>query len=398
MRILNVTESYAPFYEFGGPPVKVEALSRGLAGRRHEVTVLTADWGIEERFAKPSKTKTFSQTQYGWQGEDHGVRAVYLPTWLHYRATSWNPAIHRFLKNELRNYAVVHIFGLYDLLGPAVAKACRREKIPYLVEPIGMFVPIVRSLTLKRIYHGLYGKKMLVGAARIVATSEQEIRELRDGGILEKKIVLRRNGVVRPEQLPAKGMFRESKNISNESLLILFLGRLSRKKSPDLLLRAFAAVAARVEGRTVQLVFAGPDEYGMEASLRELAAGLQVADRVKFTGPVFGTEKWAAYLDADVFVLPSQNENFGNTAAESAIAGTPVIVTENCGIAPLLADGGIVIPHEERALTGALGELLRNAQLRREKGKKAALAAEKIGWEEPVRETESLYRELAEKR
>ena len=49
MRILNVTQSYAPFYEFGGPPVKVEALANGLAQRGHSVTVLTADWGYAQR-------------------------------------------------------------------------------------------------------------------------------------------------------------------------------------------------------------------------------------------------------------------------------------------------------------------------------------------------------------
>ncbi len=49
MRILNVTQSYAPFFEFGGPPVKVRALSRELAQRGHQVTVLTADWKLEER-------------------------------------------------------------------------------------------------------------------------------------------------------------------------------------------------------------------------------------------------------------------------------------------------------------------------------------------------------------
>ena len=49
MRILSVTQSYAPFYEFGGPPVKVEALANGLAQRGHGVTVLTADLGFEAR-------------------------------------------------------------------------------------------------------------------------------------------------------------------------------------------------------------------------------------------------------------------------------------------------------------------------------------------------------------
>ena len=50
MRILNVTQTYAPFLEFGGPPVKVRALSEALARRGHQVTVLTADWGLESRF------------------------------------------------------------------------------------------------------------------------------------------------------------------------------------------------------------------------------------------------------------------------------------------------------------------------------------------------------------
>jgi len=43
MRILMLTQSYAPFFEFGGPPVKVRALAEGMAHRGHEVTVLTAD-------------------------------------------------------------------------------------------------------------------------------------------------------------------------------------------------------------------------------------------------------------------------------------------------------------------------------------------------------------------
>src|SRR5574340_1232879 len=49
MRVLNVTQSYAPFFEFGGPPAKVRALAEGLARKGHSVTVLTADWGLDRR-------------------------------------------------------------------------------------------------------------------------------------------------------------------------------------------------------------------------------------------------------------------------------------------------------------------------------------------------------------
>jgi glycosyltransferase involved in cell wall biosynthesis len=135
----------------------------------------------------------------------------------------------------------------------------------------------------------------------------------------------------------------------------------------------------------------------MEARLRKMAKDLDIEERVVFVGAVFAEEKWQAYRDADIFVLPSQNENFGNTAAEAAAIGTPVIVTENCGVAPLLAEGGVVIPHEEGALVRALDTLLHNETLRERLGRQAMTAAAKIGWEEPVRETEALYRKLAEK-
>jgi glycosyltransferase involved in cell wall biosynthesis len=397
MRILNVTESYAPFYEFGGPPAKVEALSCGLAKRGNEVTVLTVDWGLEKRITGAAREKLFMRSEFGWEGEDRGVKAIYLQKWLRYRATSWNPGIGRFLKARLRDFDVVHLFGLYDLLGPAAAKACRRWNLPYVVEPIGMFVPIVRNVWLKRLYHFLYGGKMLAGAARVIATSEQEMTELAGGGISRDKIVLRRNGVMRPEKLPERGKFRELTRIPQEDLVILFLGRLSEKKSPDLLLKAFSKMPSKVAARAVHLVFAGPDEQGMETRLKQMARELRVQDRVRFLGAVFGEEKWMAYRDADVFVLPSRNENFGNTAAEAVAVGTPVIVTDNCGVAPLLAKAGRIVPHEEGALVRALEELLQNETLRERLGHEAVKAAAKIGWEEPVREAEELYRKLAEK-
>src|SRR5690348_14770424 len=197
MRILNVTETYAPFLEFGGPPVKVRALAEGLARKGHQVTVLTADWGLGKRAAAEEKN-TSPWLPFGWRRKENNVETIYLPTWLHYRQVSWNPAVSRYCRAQLENFDVAHMFGLYDLLGPAVAAACRKRAIPYVVEPIGMFIPIVRNLWLKRIYHGVWGRSLLKGASRVVATSEQEIEELVAGGISRDKIVMRRNGVETP--------------------------------------------------------------------------------------------------------------------------------------------------------------------------------------------------------
>jgi len=394
MRILNVTQSYDPFLEFGGPPVKIRALAEGLARRSHPVTVLTADWGLESRIG--GDISGAARSPFGWRREVTGVQAIYLPTWFRYRAVSWNPALKRYCRARLLNFDIVHIFGLYDFLGPAVAAACRKLNLPYVLEPIGMFAPIVRNFRLKQIYHSFFGRKLFAGARSIIATSEQEAGELADGGVPREKIFLRRNGVEPPAAWPERGAFRHTLGISPDARVVLFLGRLSSKKSPDVLLQSFSSLPERLAEKQLVLVYVGPDEAGMKARLEQLATRLGSASRVQFAGPLLGEAKWAAYRDADVFVLPSQNENFGNTAAEAAAAGTPVIVTDRCGIAPFFSNGGgLVIPHETAALAEALRLVLGDRQLHARLSAGCAEVTARLGWDEPVRAMESLYAKLA---
>jgi glycosyltransferase involved in cell wall biosynthesis len=399
MRILNVTETYAPFLEFGGPPVKVCALSEGLARRHHSVNVLTADWGLEKRLRHQSETDLqtdgWDRSPFGWRRTRDGVQSIYVPSWLRYRTLSWNPAVKRYCRARLQNFDVVHIFGLYDLLGPPVAAAARARKIPYVVEPIGMFVPIVRNVWLKRMYHSFIGSRLFAGASAVIATSELEAGELAAAGIPRDKIVMRRNGVEPPASWLARGQFRATHGVSDQAMLILFLGRLSPKKSPELLLQAFAQLPERMKENTLTLVFAGPDGGGMQKRLSLEASRLGISSRVKFSGALFGEDKWAAYRDADVFVLPSQSENFGNTAAEAIAAGTPVVVTEQCGIAPLLKDvAGLVVAHDATSVANALERLLRDAHFHARLVAGCAEVTSRLGWEEPVAEMESLYSRL----
>ncbi len=398
MRILNVTQSYAPFFEFGGPPAKVRALAEGLSARGHEVTVLTSDWGLQKRLSEHPEEPTALHGPFGSRRELNGVTAIYLPNWFHYRAVSWNPALPRYLRARLADFDIVHIFGLYDLLGARVAAECRKRGIPYVVEPIGMFVPIVRNVFLKRIYHRLFGQNLLAGASAVIATADQEKSELRAGGIPADKIIVRRNGVEVPQSLPARGSFRASLQLPPNAKLLLFLGRLSRKKSPDLLLNAFAEVYNRQTAlkNSLHLAFVGPDEGGMLSSLQDAAANLGLGSHVHFVPPISGDSKWAAYVDADIFVLPSQNENFGNTAAESVVAGTPVILTDQCGIAPLLAGlAGMVIPHDQAQLASAIESLLSNEILYRKLKGGCPTAVQSLSWEQPLVSMDRLYRTLA---
>jgi glycosyltransferase involved in cell wall biosynthesis len=392
MRILKVTETYFPFLEKGGPPVKVRALARGLARRGHHVTVLTADFGIAGR-----GVSGLVRSAFGWHLEEDGVESVYLPSLLRYRALSWNPKARSFCRRRLSAFDVVHVFGLYDLLGPAVSAACRRRGIPYVLEPMGMFRPIVRSLRLKRLFHAGPGRAMIQGARRVIATASQEADELVAGGVPREKIVLRRNGVESPGKCPEAGTFRRKWGIPAQAKLILFLGRVVQKKSPELLLEAFARWRVSAgNGGGARVVFAGPFERdGMRARLETLERKHGLQGQTVYTGALYGDAKWAAYRDADVFVLPSQNENFGNSAAESVACGTPVIVTENCGIAPhVTGRAGLVVPHNAEAIAAALARILGDAALHTQFVSGCPEVTASLDWEEPAAQMESLYQTL----
>ncbi len=388
MRILKVVQAYYPFQEKGGPVVKVGALARGLVQRGHRVTILTADLGLRKY---RDAGANFEACKWGWRSEQDGVEVIYLSTLCHYRAVTLNPRIIGFCRESMNRFDVAQIYGLYDWLGPAAGFFCRRRGVPYVVEPMGMFRPIVRSLALKRLYHGVFGNSLVAGARFLIATSSQEREELIEEGVAASRIVVRRNGIDLPEELPRRGKFRRQWNISEDALVVLFLGRVVSKKSPDLLIDAFARWHGKSGNENSMLVIAGPAEGdGFLPLLKTMAQQLNLSESVRFAGPLYEAAKWQAYRDADVFVLPSQNENFGNTAAESAACGTPVIVTDQCGIAPFVGNAGLVVPHDAPAIEEALRQLLGDPALRCRCQDGCAEMARSLSWDRPLRENEQL--------
>lgn len=399
MRVLKVTQAYYPFVDRGGPATKVRALARGLASRGEKITVLTANLGLD-RIETPGagNGNGWVRGAWGWRSSEESVETIYLKSIGGYRALTWNPGVFAYCREQLSSFDVVHIYGLYDLLGPVVARACRRRGLPYVVEPMGMYRPIVRNIPLKRFYRRLLGRAMVSGAQRVLATSAQEQRELVEEGIAESQILIRRNGMERPEHLPPLGTFRQRWGVPENAKLVLFLGRLVTKKSPELLLEAFGRWQTSRKSETApdaRLVLAGPDDEGYRKKLETVSAQLGLSKAVIFTGPLYDEAKWSAYRDADLFVLPSQNENFGNTAAEAVACGTPVLVTDQCGVAALV-DGraGLVVPHDRDALTSALERLLDQRELYEQLREGCAGVAQSLGWREPLDETQALYAEL----
>jgi glycosyltransferase involved in cell wall biosynthesis len=167
------------------------------------------------------------------------------------------------------------------------------------------------------------------------------------------------------------------------------LGRLIPRKGADLLIDALPQIG----GDKIKLVIAGPEgESGYLALLRDKARMLGITKRVLFPGPLYENLQKEAYVDATVFALPSRYENFGNTAAEAIACGTPVVVSDRCGIAPLVDQrAGLVTSYDSQAVARTLKEMLDNSTLYQRLRAGCPQVAKEISWEGLVREMQDSY-------
>jgi glycosyltransferase involved in cell wall biosynthesis len=351
------------------------------------VTVLTADLGFGPREVAAARVVADPQ---GWRTNLDGVEAIYFRTCGCYRGQTINPGILRFCRRRLRQFDIVHIYGLYDTLGPTVGRYCRRLRIPYFVEPLGMTRPMDRGFLLKRIWR-TFARTYLGHASKWIATSELEKDDLRAAGVPSDKVLVRFNGIDREEfhLLPSFGAFRKTMGILDDERVILFLGRLIPRKGADLLIEALS----RIGGATTKLILAGPEgERGYLAFLQGKAGTLGLTRRVLFPGPLYENLRKMAFVDATVFALPSRYENFGNAAAEAIACGTPVVVTNRCGIAPLVDQrAGLVASYDSQAVAEALMKLLDNPTLHGRMKAGCSQVAAEIYWDGLVRDLQASY-------
>jgi glycosyltransferase involved in cell wall biosynthesis len=270
----------------------------------------------------------------------------------------------RPLAAAIRRSDVVHILGYRDPVGTAAAWLARRAGVPYLVEPCGMHRPRLRSHLLKRAFELAIGSSILRHAQRIIATSRLEEGQLIEDGVPQGQVRLRANGVQVDDllPLPPRGALRERLGIPMDVPLVLSLGRIAAIKGLTTLAHALSG------SRDVWVVVVGPDEG--DGTLEELLSVRQKLglDRrlVILTDGLWGRDKAQALADADALCLASDSEGFGNSAAEAASVGLPVVVTNTCGVAEWLDPQGSIIvpPGDVDALAGALDRVVHSSGIR----------------------------------
>lgn len=215
---------------------------------------------------------------------------------------------------------VVHINCCWEVLCSFTVFWAKRMGYRTVISPHGMLEPwVIRKNYLKKKLPALllYQKRSLYLADAVIATARSEKDNLLRLGYNMNVYVVSTGIVVDDIQLKDSWALKKT---------ILFLALLRPNKGADLLIKAVKELRAEFAG--FRVVIAGSGEPDYEKSLRRLVADVGLGSVVTFTGAVYGETKWCLYREADVFVLPTLNENFGIVVAEALACGTPVITTK----------------------------------------------------------------------
>ena len=267
----------------------------------------------------------------------HGMPPVHAlgPSRLGY---AYTPSLVPWLRRNATRFDAVIVNGLWQYNGLAVQQALADSKVPYFVFSHGMLDPCFkRTYQLKHLKKWLYWPwgeyRVLRDARAVIFTCEEERLLARQSfWLYHVKEAVTAFGTSTP---PSNGSELAQKFLATYlhlqgKRIALFLSRLHEKKGCDMLLEAFARVGGQDE--RLHLVMAGPDQTGWAAGLRAQAEKLGIAHRISWPGMLQGDEKWGAFYAAEVFCLPSHQENFGIVVAEALACGKPVLISNKVNI------------------------------------------------------------------
>jgi glycosyltransferase involved in cell wall biosynthesis len=380
LRILFAAPAWSPSHAFGGPVVAAGELVRRLVARGHDVDVLTTT--ILDLEQRPSPRSS--------SGIVEGANVRYLGTPLRYRWMGITPTLPVELA-RLPRPDVVHVFGFRDPVTTGAATWYRLARVPYVFEPLGMFQPRLRKIALKHALDATLYRSVGRGAAAVVVASGREREDVIACGLRAENVRVRGNGFPNPDDAAAAdGDLRAQLAIPAESPVVLYVGRIAAGKGIDHLLEA----ARRIP--QVHLVIAGPDDrHGITALIRQAQAAEATAGRIHAL-PMREAPPHDLYPQADVFVLASEGESFGMVAAEAAAAGTPVILSERCGIAEFFAGNeALIVPYDRAAVVDAVRRVLTDDKLRDRLARGGVQAARRTSWDHVTDVQEEIYRAVA---
>lgn len=367
MRILVVNWLDRENPQSGGAEVHLHETFGRLAARGHDVVVLCSGWsgaparteldGMEIHRVGSRYTFSLHARRY-WRRqlkkrdfdvivEDLNKVPLFTPRW---GDTPVVPLVH-------------HLFG---------RTAFQEASFPVALATVLLERPI------PRVFRGL----------EAVAVSESTRADLVRRGLRADDIRVIPNGIDLDHYTP--GPTRDAKT---DTPTLLFMGRLKRYKSVDLVLRAVRQLVD--EGLDLRFVIAGRGDD--EDRLRGVARELELDDQVEFAGFVTEDRKLELLRSSWLHVLTSPKEGWGIANLEAAACGTPTVASDAPGLRESVVDGvtGFLVPHGDvTALAERLRQVISDPELRDRLGRGAVDFAADYSWDASATRWESLLEQF----
>ena len=256
-----------------------------------------------------------------------------------------------WLLAHVQDYDAVIINGIWQYHSFAAHSVLKSKNLPYYLFTHGMLDPWFKHQYplkhLKKCLYWLWGEYPVIrDAKKVLFTCEEEKVLARQSfwpyRCNEQVVNYGTKGHVGDAEAQRR-LFLDSFPQLQDKRFLLFLSRIHPKKGVDLLIEAFAKT--NKDQPDLELVIAGPDQVGLQPELQQLAVKLGIGDKITWTGMLKGDLKWGAYLNAEAFILPSHQENFGIVVAEAMSCSLPVLISNKVNIWQEIAEehAGLVV-------------------------------------------------------
>jgi len=375
MKIALTTDSFIEGQ--GGISTAVAALARSLRQRGHQVIVYTA--------VDPSH-KHMDLDVIGLRSLHYerfpGGRVPMAPIALVQELADFKPDV---IHNHSMSTMGIQALAASKLLGLPILGTCHIFLAGFLkYAPISLEgVPLTEDIAWK------YTTAFFNRFPQVTTPSEAMQRELMAHG-LRSPVAAVSNGVDTDLFSPPPEVQTDD---SSRPLTLVHVGRLSYEKRVDVVLRAFAYLAADHPDVNLQIIGGGPEAD----SLKTLAAELGVAEQVQFTGFVPHERLPEIYRQADIFVTASTIETQGLVVLEAMACGLPIVGVDALALPDLILhgiNGYLVIPEDERELAASITRLIQSAELRDTMGCESRRLALQHNLPEIAQTYEHLYQQV----
>jgi glycosyltransferase involved in cell wall biosynthesis len=266
-----------------------------------------------------------------WKGVDVKILKAYGPN-----NFLWAPGMKSSILKV--NPDLIHLHGLWMYQSYITN---RLKNIPKIISPHGMLNdwPIKNSFFKKKLALYLYELNNLKSAHCLHALNENEFESIRNFG-LQNPVAIIPNGVDFHDVHSNYYKPYWLNSIPKDSKVLLFLGRIHKKKGIESLLISWKRFIDKLNKFGIQerwsLVIAGDGQHKYVDSVKKLQLNLGIEDTSFFVGPVSGKVKESTFHNSDAFILPSYSEGLPMAVLEACSFKLPVLLTNECNLNDIL--------------------------------------------------------------